>query len=46
MESITRLMRKTEEFDWTNSCKAAWKEIKLRNQNAPILIAPILIAQR
>jgi hypothetical protein len=40
MEPITRLMHKIEEFDWTDTYEAAWKEIKLRYQNAPILIAP------
>ena len=40
MEPITRLMRKTEEFDWTDRCEGAWVEIKDRYTNAPILIAP------
>jgi hypothetical protein len=40
MEPITGLMRKTKEFDWADTYEAAWKEIKLRYQNAPILIAP------
>jgi hypothetical protein len=40
IEPITRLMRKTQEFDWTNTCEATWTEIKLRYQNAPILIVP------
>jgi hypothetical protein len=40
MEPITRLMRKTEEFDWIDTCEAAWTEIKLRYQNDLNLIAP------
>ena len=40
MEPITRLMRKSEEFVWTDLCEQAWKKIKEQYQNAPILIAP------
>jgi hypothetical protein len=40
MEPITRLMRKIEEFNWTEQCEAAWQDIKKRYQNAPTLIAP------
>jgi hypothetical protein len=40
MEPITRLMRKTEEFDWTDTCEVAWTKIKLQYKNASILIAP------
>ena len=37
MEPITRLMRKTEEFIWSDQCEQAWKKIKEQYQNAPIL---------
>jgi hypothetical protein len=40
IEPITTLMHKIEEFDWTDTCEAAWIEFKLRYQNAPILLAP------
>lgn len=40
MEPITRLMRKSEEFTWSNQYEQAWNQIKSMYQNAPILIAP------
>ena len=38
MESITRLTRKGEVFDWTTKCESAYQYIETRYQNAPILI--------
>ena len=35
-----RLMKKNEEFIWTDQCEQAWKKIKEQYQNVPILIAP------
>lgn len=40
MEPINRLLRKTEAFLWTDACESAWKEIKQRYVEAPILIPP------
>jgi hypothetical protein len=40
MEPITRLMCKTEEFNWTDSCEATWKKSSCGTRMPPILIAP------
>jgi len=40
MEPITKLLRKSEEFVWTERCESAWQQIKQQYTMAPILIPP------
>jgi hypothetical protein len=41
MALITKLLKKTELFEWTIECQTAWEDIKINQYiQAPILISP------